>query len=53
MVYTAVYQQQETGHVVHQAFCRMGTVSLSWGHIGWSVAYYLEFRRVQFIFFFV
>jgi len=27
MVYTAVYQQQET-------FCIIGTVSLLWGHIG-------------------
>jgi len=38
MLYTAVYQQQETRPVSHVAFCRMGTVSLSWGHFGSWVA---------------
>jgi hypothetical protein len=38
MVYTAVYQQQETGHGVHLAFPLIGTVSLSWWRVGWWVA---------------
>jgi len=28
MVYTAVYQQQETGHGAHQTFCIFRTLSL-------------------------
>ena len=28
----------DTGHGTKLAFCRMGTVPLSWGHIGWKVA---------------
>jgi hypothetical protein len=38
MVYTAVYQQQQTGYGAHLAYCRMGTVSLWWRHIGWCMA---------------
>jgi len=37
MVYIAVYRQQQYGYVAHIAYCRMGIVSLSWGHIGWCV----------------
>jgi len=39
MDYTAVCQQQETGHGTQLTICMMGTVSLSWGHIGWRVAF--------------
>jgi hypothetical protein len=38
MLYTAVCQQQQTGYGAHQAYCKMCTVSVSWGHIGWRVA---------------
>jgi hypothetical protein len=38
MVYTAVYQQQETGHGAHQAFCIFRTLSLSWVQIDRCVA---------------
>jgi len=38
MVYTEVYQQQQIGYGAHLAYCRMGIVSLWWGHIGWYVA---------------
>jgi len=38
MVYTAVYQQQETGHGAHQAFCIKRNPSLSWGQIYRCVA---------------
>ena len=37
MVYTAVYQQQQNGYGAHLAYCRMGTVSHSWGHVVWCV----------------
>jgi len=37
VVYITVYRQQPTGYVAHLPYCRMGTVSLSWGHIGWCV----------------
>jgi len=38
MVYIAVYRQQQSGYVAHLAYCRMGRVSLIWGHIHWCVA---------------
>jgi len=37
-VYTAVYQQQQTGYRAHLAYCRMDNVLLWRGHIGWCVA---------------
>jgi len=39
MVYTAVYQQQQTGYWSHLAYGRMDAVTLSWGHIGWCVVF--------------
>ena len=43
MVYKADYRQQHTGYMAHLAYCTMGTVSLSWGDIGWSLA--LDIQR--------
>jgi len=33
IVYSAVYQEQETGHGAHQDFCIVRNPSLSWGQI--------------------
>jgi hypothetical protein len=37
-LYTAVYQQQQTGYGAHLDYCRMGIVSLWWERTGWCVA---------------
>jgi hypothetical protein len=54
MVYTSVYQQQETGHEAQQAFCIIGTVSHSWleSDLGHSPTFITEVKERVYIYFY-